>query len=1126
MAQARKRLSRAEALRRRAGARFVGRRAQLALFTENLRKSPDPEATDDPADFLFHVRGVGGVGKSTLIAEWREAARRSGALTAVVDESDVHGVESALAALARQLSEQAGPLKEFDKALDEYRRARQAAADRVPEPPAGGGTASLPSRMVTQAAFGAASMLPGGGVVAAIANPDNVALGADRLLAGMRQRRRGNDGEEAALNRAFVTELEKLCGRDGRWVVLFLDTWEQTGRYLDAWLRELLDGAYGEVPLDVMVVLAGREELSERDWGVLRPAVVDVPLDVFTEQETRELLAVRGVTDPEMVEAVTLLSMRLPLLVALLAQSDLQAVDDVAEADADLTDHAVERFLLWIPEPERRETVLAAALPLQLNHDLFACAVPGVAADAWDWLLSQPFVSGRGSYRQYHAVVRASLLRRGRTHSPRTWATAQERLAAHYAAEREVLEQRLPEHRRPVDARWRRLALNETYHSLCADPVANLPRALEYVAWLVAADLAGWVDMLGQAAKDTEDTELAGWHRRLCAMARAEEPEAEVLTALCAPGMPSRVRAWALAVRGDYHCVASRFDEARADLDRAVLLAPEFPMALVCRGRVNVLTSRTEEALVDLDAVLDLDPVLGAALAYRGVANLSAGRLDAAVDDFSAALESDPSLTWVFRFRGQTHRLAGRLGEAMADFASAHEASPTDAWALARRGEAHCLAGRLGEALADFDAALELDSEDAAALGFRGEIHRADGRLGEALADFDAALELDPEMVWVRGLRGEIHKSEGRLDEALADFDAALAQDESLAWVFGLRAGVHQAAGRLDDALSDLTVAVALDPREGWTLARRGDVHRSAGRSEQAVADFTAALELGAEAEWVLARRGETHMQAGRTGEALADFAAALEIDPASALALVNRGIILQEAGRLEDAVAEYTALLERCPEYGRGSLVVRGEARRQAGQLDEAVADLTAALDLDPGDAWALGCLGRANGLLGRFDAAVANLSAGLGDTPELLWIACALAAVHRRSGRVEEARSVLRRATEIGPADLGVLEETAVQQLLDDGRAGSLTAWDAYLDAARDSESRIETATAELLHGLVAGRAAPGSLAGGFLATPGIRTVLLDVCAYVEELAHAELPVGPRADAALRVLRAPAVA
>lgn len=255
-------LSRGALIRQRAKTRFVGRRAQLALFTENLAK--DPHSEEDPAEFLFHVRGVGGVGKSTLLRQWQEAARRADAVTAVVDENDVHGVQQALVELARQLAEQAGPCKEFDKALEQFRREQAAQGEPVPME----GEASVSSRVVTQAALGAASLLPGAGVVTAMANPDTAAQGLDRLRSASqaRARRRGARGDEAGVSRAFVAELERLCRRH-RWVVLFFDTWEQTARYLDGWLLSLLDEEFGLVPANVIVVLAGRDELAEREWG-------------------------------------------------------------------------------------------------------------------------------------------------------------------------------------------------------------------------------------------------------------------------------------------------------------------------------------------------------------------------------------------------------------------------------------------------------------------------------------------------------------------------------------------------------------------------------------------------------------------------------------------------------------------------------------------------------------------------------------------------------------------------------------------------------------------------------------------------------------------------------------------
>jgi len=84
---------------------------------------------------------------------------------------------------------------------------------------------------VTQAALGAVSLIPVAGAVIANTNPEAAAQGLDRLRAGAtaargrRSRRWDSDG----VSRAFVAELDRLCGQRP-WVVLFFDTWEQTGR--------------------------------------------------------------------------------------------------------------------------------------------------------------------------------------------------------------------------------------------------------------------------------------------------------------------------------------------------------------------------------------------------------------------------------------------------------------------------------------------------------------------------------------------------------------------------------------------------------------------------------------------------------------------------------------------------------------------------------------------------------------------------------------------------------------------------------------------------------------------------------------------------------------------------------
>ncbi|MGW2248434.1 hypothetical protein ACWCWG_40105, partial [Streptomyces hirsutus] len=648
-------LSRGALIRQRAKARFVGRRAQLALFMENLSK--DPLSEEDPAEFLFHVRGVGGVGKSTLLRQWQEAARRADAVTAVVDENDVHGVQQALVELARQLAEQAGPCREFDKAVEQFRREQAAQGEPVE------GEVSVSSRVVTQAALGAASLLPGAGVITAMANPDAAAQGLDRLRSASqaRVRRREARGDEAGVSRAFVAELERLCRRH-RWVVLFFDTWEQTARYLDGWLLRLLEEEFGAVPANVMVVLAGRDELAEREWAPLRAQVADVPLEVFTEAETRALLTARGVTDPGVVEAVLQLSMGLPLLVELLALARPHTVEEV-DAGGDLADVAVERFVQWIMDPEQREAVRACALPLQLNEDVFAAAARPQAEGLWEWLCGQPFVGGRGGFKHYHAVVRASLVRQQRTHSPQSWASAHLRLADTHAAWRAAVEEQLPEAKRWEDAAWRRHCLDETYHRLCAHPTTQLTPALEQVVHAAGQDAAvlrQWVETLEQAAQDTADAALLAWSIRLRDALANDEPVLACLAGLLAHGqLGTAARSWAHTHRGHRLYLCDRDEEALIEFDRALAHDARNAHAWARRGETHRWLDHHEQAVADLTAALALEPTHTWALISRGQAHQQAGHHEQAVTDLTAALALEPTHTWALISRGQAHQQAG-----------------------------------------------------------------------------------------------------------------------------------------------------------------------------------------------------------------------------------------------------------------------------------------------------------------------------------------------------------------------------------------------------------------------------------------------------------------------------------
>uniref|UniRef100_UPI0040578EF6 ATP-binding protein n=1 Tax=Streptomyces albidoflavus TaxID=1886 RepID=UPI0040578EF6 len=412
--------------RRRQGA-FVGREQEIELFARNLDGAP----SDPTHRFLFHVHGVGGVGKSTLVREWERLAVGRGALTAYVDDS-VHSVPEVMAVVAEQFARQGRPLKALEKRLEAHRRrVHEALAASGAE--AGGGEgdgASVVSSAAVRAGLVGAGMLPVVGAFAPVVDGERLARGADRFAASLSARFRDQDDVRLvldplpALSPVFLAELGRVA-EEVPWTALFFDTYENTAPFLDAWLRDLTTtDRYGEAPGNLVLTLAGRNRPDPVLWGDHPDLAAHLALEPLTENETGRLLDARGIRDEDARRAVWEGSAGLPVLVTTLADHP----GDTVLAGAT----AVDRFLGRDAPPEQREAALACALPRTLDEDVCAAATeePGDPAALFAHLTALPFVSGREGAPRYHDVVRAPMLHLRRTTAPARWRAAHLRLAA------------------------------------------------------------------------------------------------------------------------------------------------------------------------------------------------------------------------------------------------------------------------------------------------------------------------------------------------------------------------------------------------------------------------------------------------------------------------------------------------------------------------------------------------------------------------------------------------------------------------------------------------------------------------------------------------------------------------
>ncbi|WP_436840630.1 tetratricopeptide repeat protein [Streptomyces griseoloalbus] len=818
--------------RRRAG--LVARSVERGLFRANFDTPPE----DERHRFLFHVHGNAGVGKSFLLREFEQIARERGALTAYVDES-AGSVPEVLTVMNRQFAAQGARFKELDRVLATHRERRheaEAAALAALDPEPEGGP-SAGSMAVARAGLAGLGLIPGAGAFVGVLDPAQLAQGADRLRSGLSARFRSHEdvqlvlAPESVLSPVLTKELSDAAS-SVPWIVLFFDTYERTGPFLDGWLHDVMTtDRYGALPATVVVVTAGQRPFDTARWGGFADFMTAVPLEPFTEAEARGLLAARGVTAEPVVTEVLRLTGGLPVLVSTLAGTRPAGPDDVHDPSAT----AVERFLRWEPDPVRRSAALAGALPRRLDADVFR-----VVADCdeeqvdelYGWLTTLPFADERSGRLRYHDVVRAPMLRLQRRRSPRGWAERQRRLADAFRRWREETGTGRDAGQLWADEEWRELRLAESYHLLCARDREALSMVLRDLvdACDQGEPVAGrWLGVLEEAGRDAELRTVAAWGRQLSRAfagggteavldqlltdsgfgavvvdvlgSTVTGPPGGALAHASAPEDRHRRPGWGSPVPGgaevrdaeepyteDQEPYAEDEEPYAEDRDAedpgwGVRLAPEI-VARVYRSRAVSQGVRGDyrAALTDLDRALTLTPDDARSRALRGEYLRILRRHDDAVRDLERAVALDPAHDYAWASLGATRLALGDPAAALAALDRALDIKPDYPWALIRRARVLRELGDPERRLADLDRAVVLQPDSPWAHCERGDALRAAGRDEEALAAYDLALSLDPDYASAYASRGVARFNLGRPTQALADLDRALELNPSYAW--------------------------------------------------------------------------------------------------------------------------------------------------------------------------------------------------------------------------------------------------------------------------------------------------------------------------------------------------------
>ena len=700
---ARERRSLQDLIRSRQQSGFVGRQGQVVQYQENFGFPVD----DERRRFLFNIHGDAGVGKTYLTKQLRQIAIDNGGLTAYIDET-VDDATSAMTAIAEEFSRGGARLGEFEKRAAAYRERRR---ELESDPHAPESIAAFLTKTAVTIGLAAARDIP---IAGSLVAPVDAAAAADQVnRARTYLARKFSDHADVRLLLSPADELTPVfvSGMDraaaGRPIGMFIDTYERTGPLLDPWLRRLYAGHYGDLPETLITTISGQNPLNPNLWGDYLQVIADVPLEPFSEAEARQFLASKNIHDESTIQVILTLSGRLPMWLATLAEARPADAADIGDPAGD----AVERFLKWEDDPAKRSIAITAALPRALNQDSLAVIAPSdKAQELFGWLCGLPFVTRRAGSWTYHEVVRAAMLRLQLAQAPSEWRSSQVALAQ--ANRRWASDAAGGTGKAWNNPDWIDHTREETYHLLCADPVNNLTKALTsavYAAENSTVRAKQWAQLIGDAGRDIDNPTLSEWGQRLRVGIHDDDLTQYFTYLINDAHLRKKTLTIALEERGESHIKAGRYEEALADLDRAIELDPTAAWAIISRGRTYREMERYEEALANFNRLIELDPSDAEAIAERGQTYREMKRYQEALADLDRAIELDPTYAWAIAERGQIYREMERYEEALADFSRLIELDPSDAEAIAERGETYRLMERYEEALADFSRATELD---------------------------------------------------------------------------------------------------------------------------------------------------------------------------------------------------------------------------------------------------------------------------------------------------------------------------------------------------------------------------------------------------------------------------------
>lgn len=188
----------------------------------------------------------------------------------------------------------------------------------------------------------------------------------------------------------------------------------------------------------------------------------------------------------------------------------------------------------------------------------------------------------------------------------------------------------------------------------------------------------------------------------------------------------------------------NRYGDAILQLNQALVLQPDYFMALMNRGIAKSKLGKLSDALVDFTAADKVRPHTALLFLNRAIAEYEAGYYESALNDFSTVIELEPNSPRAYLERGRTFIKMGYFQNALDDLQHAMTLKPDYAMPYYYAGELLFSQGKVDEGISYLEQAKAYDPNYAPIYETLGDMLALESPVG-ATQHYLAARRLDPQ---------------------------------------------------------------------------------------------------------------------------------------------------------------------------------------------------------------------------------------------------------------------------------------------------------------------------------------------------------------------------------------------